>query len=255
MEFEKSINDLLRLVNSYSKSKMGSDFFEEFVNNSSEYQRIQLNTLANQDFYEKLIESRDAQRLIGAEESEYTKEIVNKYISKCNKSELSLAGSELKFIDDLHHSFETFVMVGCGSLPYTMIDFASRYPTKKCIGIDIERLPIDEANNLRIKFKIENAYYERINGISYDYSNGGNRSLIFVANLVKPKQQVLSRIASTAAKDSVVILRNPVAFGKLLYEYADINAIPNLSPIQDWEEHKMYNHNYTVSTPLLLSRK
>ena len=239
MEFEKSINDLLKLVNSYSKSKTGPDFFEKFANNSSEYQKIQLNTMENQDFYEKRIESRDAQRLIEAKESKYTKEIVNKYISKYNKSELSLAESELKLIDDLSHSFETFIMVGCGSLSYTMLDFASRHPTKKCIGIDVERLPIEDANNLRIKFKIENVYYERINGNSYDYSNGGNRSLIFVANLVKPKLQVLSRIASTAAEDSVVILRNPVAFGKLLYEHADTRGISKMSPLQEWEEHNM----------------
>lgn len=246
-KFKLEIDKLWKYITSISDIKDNS-LFNKFSTKSQLYTRIRKELMSNQDYYEKIVESEDAKKLLTSSKTELTEKTLKKHLSDYNVSGLELAQYDINLIDNLNHLFETFVMVGCGSLSYTMLDFSLRHPNKKCVGIDVERMPIKDANELKKKFKISNIQYERINGTEYDYSSSG-KCLIFVASLVKPKVAVLNQIASTAVEGSIVIVRNPVDFCSLLYEYADYRDIGRLTPLKgkDWEAEANKEHLQLLS--------
>ena len=236
--FKEEINKLWQYILSVSDID-DRTLFNEFSTKSELYQKIKMELMSNQDYYEKIVESEDAKKILTSLDEKLTEDSLKEYLSDYNVGGLELAQYDIELIDNLSHPFETFLMVGCGSLSYTMIDFALKHPKKRCIGIDVEKTPIHEANEIKKKFKMSNIQYERIDGMNYDYATSG-KCLIFVASLVKPKFEVMQRIASTAVKGSIVIMRNPVDFCNLLYEYADYREISRLTPLkgEEWEPNK-----------------
>lgn len=215
--------------------------FHKFASSSELYTKIQRELMSNQDYYEKITESEDAKKILGSGEHELSIDSLKAHLSAYNIGGLELAQYDIDLIDNLSLPFESFVMVGCGSLSYTMLDFALKHQKKKCVGIDVEKTPIHEANEIKKKFRIANISYERIDGSHYDYRTPG-QCLIFVASLVKPKLDVVKRIANTAIKGSIVIMRNPVDFCNLLYEHADYRLIERLTPLKgnEWKANEQH---------------
>ena len=63
------------------------------------------------------------------------------------------------------------------------------------------------------------------NGNVFDYRG---HDLVLIANIVTQKHAVLKRIARTAEKGTIVVVRNPVTFGEILWDDAQYNDINGL---------------------------
>ena len=159
--FKEEINKLWQYILSVSDID-DRTLFNEFSTKSELYQKIKMELMSNQDYYEKIVESEDAKKILTSLDEKLAEDSLKEYLSDYNVGGLELAQYDIELIDNLSHPFETFLMVGCGSLSYTMIDFALKHPKKRCIGIDVEKTPIHEANEIKKKFKMSNIQYERI---------------------------------------------------------------------------------------------
>ncbi len=112
--------------------------------------------------------------------------------------------------------FETckqFIMIGCGPLPVTLLHVADKCPDINILGIDIDNESIEMAKRVVRRLGLQTIELQHNDGISYVYSGA---SIIYVANLVFPKAEVLKQISRSAEPGSLVILRDPTKNGSHL---------------------------------------
>jgi len=113
----------------------------------------------------------------------------------------------------------TFVMVGSGPLPETILFLADNTDIQNIIGIDASPEAIAIAGDL-----IKNlGYQNRIQFISsygeeYDYANA---DVVHIANSVHNKSKVLNQIAKTCKKGTEILVRVPFGLSALPYETVD----------------------------------
>ena len=117
------------------------------------------------------------------------------------------------------------VMVGCGSLPFTIFHVHDRTEVPEIIGIDIVPEAVETANELAKRLGYARVRAELQDGRSYDYSQA---QIVFIANMVSPKPTVVSRIADTAPKDVQIIVREPYSLGRLWAESSERSPDPRL---------------------------
>lgn len=108
------------------------------------------------------------------------------------------------------------VMVGCGPFPATALHIAHRFPQISITALDTDR------DSINMCQKIVNAlgYGDSImpihcSGTAYDYCNA---EIAYIANLVRPKSEVLARIAATININSLAVLRDPTHRGLAVAE-------------------------------------
>jgi hypothetical protein len=105
------------------------------------------------------------------------------------------------------------VMVGCGPLPVTLWHLLDRTPIERAVGIDADAAAVEFARRASQRMGRERAVFESADGRTYDYRGA---DVIYIANLVRPKADVLARVAQTVPAGTPVILRDPHGVGELL---------------------------------------
>ena len=225
----------ISIIQKYIFNKSKEINYEDYIEKSDKSDNFKRKLMADFDYYERVTENRDADKLLNNSNDKGTTmdlDLLDRVLSDYNKDTLTISRENLSVIQDLGLAFETFVMVGCGSLAHTLLSFKfqPKHKNKLCIGIDREKLCINDAKRICDKFNILNLRYERVDGVDFHYDVDGKPCLIFVASLVKDKKTVLDRIAETAVSGSYVVIRNPVNLNNLMYEYADGSDHASMEP-------------------------
>ena len=111
-----------------------------------------------------------------------------------------------------------FVLVGCGQLPITAIHVMDETEVAEIYCLDISESAITVVERLKQKFGWSRLHPMVFDGKKFDF---GNADIVYIANMVSPKYQVLNRVVETAARDVKLILREPYSFGQLWAEQAE----------------------------------
>lgn len=143
---------------------------------------------------------------------------------------------------------DTLVMVGCGPFPETMMYIHENTPIQHIIGLDQEQSAVAIAGDLLASLGIDKIRTEHAKGECYDYSQA---DMIYVANFVSPKREIFNQIAETAKPDALILTRNPVSFGKMLYE----NTLDNIPPRLTVKEVGAVNTYFLFEGVLLMKEK
>lgn len=190
-----------------------------------------------ESFHERLIEVHEKENIIKSKENFCT--IKDSLSLDYNKKFYQDISTEFDKLDNYMKKSKTFVMVGCGSFPITMLVAYERYQHLSIIGIDSSAEAIINAKELKNKLKFNDIVFKIEDGINYNYIN---EDTIFIANLVIPKTKVLKRIAMTCKPGTKILLRVPIVYGSLLSEdvnYTSINSfkvIDNIEPSKDTDD-------------------
>jgi hypothetical protein len=153
---------------------------------------------------------------------------------------------EIELLD--HSNCKTLAMVGSGPLPETILYIFENTNILKIIGIDNNQEAIYLAGEMISSIKktprIEFIHYD---GLDYNYKNS---DIVYIANFVYPKTEVLNRIAKTAKPGIKILIRNPFSFGKMLYDEVNFDKIdPRLTLIQ-----KGKKIDYFLNYPLIFEK-
>lgn len=118
-----------------------------------------------------------------------------------------------KYVD--FSSCKNFTMVGCGALPVTMFQVFENTEVPEIISMDIREEAIQTVRHIVEKYQMSRIKPLLESGDIYDYSNS---DVIYVANMVSPKKEVLDRIIKTAKPTAQIVVRDPYSIGRLWTE-------------------------------------
>jgi hypothetical protein len=121
-----------------------------------------------------------------------------------------------------------FVMVGCGPLPMTLYHVHDRTAVTELIAIDVDLHAVETVNATARNFGLNRVAAHALSGEEFDFAGA---DVVYVANLVRPKRQVLARIADTAPETAAIVLRDPYSLGRLLTERGTDDLDPRLKVI------------------------
>ena len=136
-------------------------------------------------------------------------------------SELGLAlyNRSLEMFDKLDLSTcRRLVMVGCGSLPFTVFLIHDKTTIPEIVGLDIRPEAVESARDMAERLSYGRVRTELCDGRSYDYSQA---QIVYVAGMVSPKSAIMSRIADTAPDDVQIVVREPFSLGRLWLESSE----------------------------------
>lgn len=156
------------------------------------------------------------------------------------------AGRELDVVQELLpiETRSTFIFVGCGAVSHTMICAKQRFSRAICIGIDHDNTSLMWSRDL---LKAEPDYmFDIANGEDFDYSHA---SVVFMANALINKKAVLDRIVATLPDGGIVVVRRPVRFSNLLWDWVDIRTSNHLHC------HQWIAHGAMDETVIAVKRK
>jgi len=127
---------------------------------------------------------------------------------------------------------QNMIMIGCGPLPVTSLHVADKYPSIKIHALDVDERALKVARQVIDALELEQINLIHDGSVSYEF---GFASIIYIANLVQPKSEVLRQIAKTAALGTLVILRDPTSAGIAVTE-AGIDHIGSNYAIEGFGE-------------------
>ncbi|AUB83733.1 class I SAM-dependent methyltransferase [Candidatus Thiodictyon syntrophicum] len=120
---------------------------------------------------------------------------------------------------------EVVVMVGCGPLPGTLIHVLARTGIAAALGLDRDPRAVAVATALARHLGLARLHARVADGRTHDYAGA---DLVYVANLVRHKTEVLARVAATVRPGTPVVLRDPAPGGWLLAEPGSAHLDPRL---------------------------
>ena len=139
---------------------------------------------------------------------------------------LELYDRSLEMFDRLDFSnCHRLVMVGCGSLPFTIFHVHDRTTIPEIVGLDVLPQAIETAATLAARLGYGRVRTELCDGRSYDY---GQTQIVYVAGMVSPKSAIVSRIADTAPDGVQIVVREPYSLGRLWLEGIEHDLDPRL---------------------------
>ncbi len=117
------------------------------------------------------------------------------------------------------------IMVGSGPLPVTLIHVHERTAVPRLTSVDVAPSAAEAITRLR-----EGLGWHRLeaitgNGLETDY---GDADVVYLANLISPKREILRRVAEQVAPGTPVIVRDPDGPGELFAETAARDLPPGL---------------------------
>jgi hypothetical protein len=108
-------------------------------------------------------------------------------------------------------SCKHLTMVGCGPFPMTVLHIINKYPDMKIDAIDIDPEAISITEKLIKQLGLQASVKLHCNnGLDHDYSAS---SIVYIANLVRPKAKVLDTVWKNCEKSTLVVLRDPTKAG------------------------------------------
>jgi hypothetical protein len=119
-----------------------------------------------------------------------------------------------------------FVLVGAGELPSTALHVHDRTTVAHIDCLDTRPEAVRSVEAIAAWLGSDRLRALRLDGAHYDYSEV---DVIFVANMVTPKQVVLARILDTAPDHVRIILRDPYSLGLLWAEEGGVALDPRVS--------------------------
>lgn len=143
----------------------------------------------------------------------------------------------------------SFICVGCGPLPTTLIFAKKNYVLTRLIGIDIDPKALSLAG--RVYSYLFGETIETGESLKeFNFQKHDEPLHFFVANMVKPKSEILSSIHSLANKDSIVIVREPSS--TLSSDWESISD--NLNPTEWKIMKKFQSFPHFASRSILLTK-
>ena len=220
----KSFRDFLIHSSTSVKSEYSS-IFSYFILNSNEYPKFKLKFTNAENFFERIIELDENERILSLSNENVTLENLNSFLNdEFNKLFLHDVNIEISKLQQ-YISHDNFVMVGCGSLPITLLAFCNKYREGNFIGIDHSAEAIKKAIEIKNKLNIANLSFDIVDGVNYDYKKADT---VFVANTVIYKMEILKQIAMSAKNGTKIIIRIPSHTGHLLSEDVSYINIPRI---------------------------
>lgn len=119
-----------------------------------------------------------------------------------------------------------FVLVGAGELPTTALHVHDRTGVAHIDCLDTRPEAVRSIEALAAWLGSDRLRALRFDGTQYDYSDA---DVIFVANMVRPKQVILARILDTASDHVRIVLRDPYSLGLLWAEEGGAALDPRVS--------------------------
>jgi len=108
-----------------------------------------------------------------------------------------------------------FTMVGSGPLPVTLLHVADRTDVPHIVGLDVDESAVSLATELCDRLGYARIELQVRDGRDHDY---GRSDVVYVANLISPKSEVLARITETVRPGTAVVVREPFGAGVLFAE-------------------------------------
>lgn len=231
VEFKTTMKQFRKfLIESTSVQSQYSSIFSYFILNNNEYPRFKLKFTNAENFYERIIELDENERILSCTDADVNLDNLDNFLTdEFNKLFLHDVNIEIEKIAGyiLH---ENFVMVGCGSLPITLLAFCNKYPQSNFIGIDHSSEAVKKAIEIKNKLNIKNLNFDITDGVNYDYKNADT---VFVANTVIHKMEILKQIAMSAKSGAKIIIRIPSHAGHLLSEDVSYVNIPRINLVEE----------------------
>ena len=119
-----------------------------------------------------------------------------------------------------------FVMVGCGQLPVTAIQALERCPQAIVVALDPDARAIEAVKRLQPAFGWDRLQPVLTDGCHFDFAEA---DIVYVANMVMPKQGVIARILDTAPSSAQLVVRDPYSLGIFWAERAETQLDPRLT--------------------------
>lgn len=110
------------------------------------------------------------------------------------------------------------VMVGCGQLPVTAIHFAEKTNAGEIVCLDVVESAISSGEILAKKLGLKNIRFRLCSGAAYDYKDS---DIVYVANMVRPKTEVIRQIIRTAIKRPQFVVREPYGLGRAWADHCE----------------------------------
>lgn len=204
--------------------------FNYLINEDNDYYKFKVKFTHAENFFERHIELAENESVCQQIRQQHNKRIqlneLQKYLTDdFNKLFFNDVKIEIEKLSEYFSQGHPFVMVGCGSMPITILSYCQEYPNESFIGIDNSAEAISKAIEIKKIFNINNLHFDIIDGINYNYENART---IFVANTVIPKIKVLKQIAMSAKEKTKIIIRIPISAGKLISEDIEYNSISRI---------------------------
>jgi hypothetical protein len=106
-------------------------------------------------------------------------------------------------------------MIGCGPLPDTLLFLHEHTAVEVLIGIEQDRRAAAQARTLVDRLGLDRIEILERDGARADYAGF---DVVFVSVFAQPREEVIARVADSAGPGALVILRDPVFTGGLLFE-------------------------------------
>lgn len=225
-DFKKAIKNLREFLKTTTSVKSGYfSAMNHLICNSQDYRKFKVKFTHAENFFERMVELDENENFLSKTNGTVEVDKIYDYLTdEFNKLFYKDVEIEIEKIKS-YLSTKNFVMVGCGSLPITLLVFCAKYPEMSFIGIDNSPEAIRKAIDLKLKLNIKNLSFNIIDGMNYDYKDA---TTIFVANTVVAKMHVLKQIAMSAKSGTKIIIRVPELAGNLLSEDVIYNSIPRI---------------------------
>lgn len=111
--------------------------------------------------------------------------------------------------------WQRFLMVGCGPLPDSLFCLHDRTEVPRLVGADRDVDALRMARELAQHLALDRIELRNADAVDLDY---GRFDAVCCSIFAAPRQAIMERIAATASPDCVVLLRDPVGMGALLFE-------------------------------------
>jgi len=225
VEFKSEMLSLRQFLGDFVLEEKNKTVVFDEVTKKKEYVKYKSYFTHAEMFFERQIEIQENEAITKLNMKLDMKKI-RKYLTKdFNKLFYDTVGKE---IDELSKYFDVnskFLMVGCGSMPISLLHYTTRYPNSTFIGIDNSSEAIGKAIELKNKLKIKNLRFSLYDGVAYD--KYGDIKTILVANTVIPKKRIMNKITQSAGSNTIIFMRIPVDTGHLLSEDVNYTTLGN----------------------------
>jgi hypothetical protein len=158
-------------------------------------------------------------------------------IDDFHEKAFSVVRQETEHLNLYTQGAKKMVMVGCGAFPHTLIHTCLTRRDWECTGVDHDNTSIILALKVRDSLNLRGRlHYITQNGCIFDYSD---HDVVMVANIVSPKFDVLRRVVETAKEGAIIVLRNPVTFGEVLWEDARYTALKGIEVVERFDSNAL----------------
>ena len=179
---------------------------------------------------QQIREIRDVKKILNSNSKVLDINLLKSNLSNYSNETLALASKELEILYSIINikNYSNFIMIGCGATAETLINFSLNNPHIECIGLDRNKKVLKNPNLIKSKFNLNKINYFLSDGIDFDFSNYSKKSIILIAELVKPKYDILYKIVNSVNKGTLIIVRDPIGLEKLFFETSNYKIFSNL---------------------------